>query len=158
MRSLRWVIFALIVASLGGGLGASQHDRGDDLDGPLGAPRKHPPGNPHGEYVVKITGGFTGSGTATVGATVSLHVKVTNKTGGTGTLIANNLVLDRGYFRGNGMIMGTKCTIQGRTDLSSGTDGEETDRQATTGRITGTFLTEDGKVGRLVAVQGTVGS
>ena len=148
----------MIVASLGGGLGASQHDRGDDLDGPFGSPKKHPPGNPHGNYVVKITGGFIGSGTATVSTTVSLHVKVTNKTGGTGMLTANNLVLDRGYFRGSGMIMGTKCTIQGRLDLSSGTDVEETDRQATTGRITGTFQTDDGKVGRLVAVQGAIGS
>jgi hypothetical protein len=149
------MLFGLIVLSLGGGMGASQEDGGGD-DGAHAhnqSVAKRARGDQHGQYALKVTGRYSGEGTANVSATVSLKVKVTDRSGASGMLVANNLPLREGYFKGTGMVLGTACTVEGRVDMASAQDHEETHQQATTGRITGTFVTAGGKAGRLVAVQ-----
>jgi hypothetical protein len=152
MQWVRWLVFGLIVASLGGGLDASKENGpGKSVQSHGGKAR--PRGNQKGDYILTVTGGFQGGGKATVDTNVALLVKVSDKDGKSGMLVANNLPVTQGYFTGKGTIMGAACTVYGRVDLASATDVEETDLQATTARITGTFKTDDGKVGRLVAVQ-----
>jgi hypothetical protein len=154
MRFVRWIIFGLIVASLGGGLDASDQSNGSSA-GQMNpyASKGRTRGDQRGEYFVAVAGGFKGVGTATISTTVSLQAKVSQNGGATGLLVASNLPVKQGYFTGQGTVLGTPCTIHGRVDISTAQDMESTDRQATTGRITGTFKTVDGRVGRLVAVQ-----
>jgi hypothetical protein len=113
-------------------------------------------GNKAGTYKLTVTGHFSGNGTATVtGTTLSLTAPVKVSGGGSGDLVANDLVIDKGYFKGTGTVMGVTCTIEGRIDLPDAQDAEQDDKQATTGRITGTFKDANGNVGRIVAVQQT---
>jgi hypothetical protein len=144
-----------MVLSLGGGLGASQdkgeHDQAEQAHYDSG--KKRARGNPQGQYALKVSGRYNGIGTANVDTTVSLQVKVTDNGGAAGLLVADKLPMSGNYFRGKGTVLGSACTIEGRVDIASAQDHEETRKQATTGRITGTFVTADGKVGRLVAVQ-----
>jgi hypothetical protein len=113
---------------------------------------KKPRGQPAGNYTLTITGYCTGTGTAAVSDKVSLSATV--KVGSsTGNLTATDLPVVKGYFKGAGTILGVACTLEGRVDLPDAQDDEENNKQAITARITGTFKTATGKVGRFVAIQ-----
>jgi hypothetical protein len=153
MRWVRWIVFGLIVASLGGGLDASEERGRADNPTMHASGKKRPRGDQKGPYAMTVTGGYQGGGTAKIELGLSLLLKVNDRSGGTGVLIANNLPVNRGYFTGTGTVMGLPCTIYGRVDLAAGTDEKATDRQVSTARIIGFFKTANGKLGRLVAVQ-----
>jgi hypothetical protein len=107
-----------------------------------------------GDYALIVSGFYKGKGAVTVhNDMVSFEAVVTVDGGGSGTLKVNNLNLDKGYFKGNGKIMGVDCTVEGRVDLPDAQDDEQNDQQAITGRITGTFRDANGKLGRIVAIQ-----
>src|SRR4051794_25371202 len=104
MRFVRWIIFGLIVASLGGGLGASQDEGGNEggWTSRHSTGKKRPRADQKGEYVLSVTGGFNGKGTVVVTSTVSLQVKVTGTGNTSGTLTANNMAINGSYFTGSG--------------------------------------------------------
>jgi hypothetical protein len=110
-------------------------------------------GHKTGDYTLTVAGHFIGKGAATVTTTVSLNTTVKLSDGTAGTLVASDMVITNSTFKGAGTVMGVACTVQGRLDLPSATDGEQTARQAITARITGTFKDAKGNVGRFVAVQ-----
>jgi len=153
MRYLRLLLLCLFVASLGGGLGASDSHEGGGLHPFHTSSKKRLRADPTGSYALDVAGCCRGSGTATVSATsVSLTANVSNSHG-SGTLFASNLAITGDYFSGAGAVMGVDCTIYGRVDIPTAQDDEQTDVQASTGRITGTFRDANGHVGRILAIQ-----
>lgn len=70
-----------------------------------------------GTFTIVIKGTYTGTGTATVGASsITINASVTDQSGASGTLSANGQVTDGAHFSGTGTVMGQHITFDGRAD------------------------------------------
>lgn len=97
----------------------------------------------NGAYKVTARGAYEGSGNAAVGAkavTLTLHLKNV-ETGEAGTLVAPNMEMSEGRFKGTGSLGAVTVAISGRVDPA---DGGVVKRA----RITATFAMSNGLHGR----------
>jgi hypothetical protein len=96
-----------------------------------------------GSYKLEFRGAFTGSGNAAVAATsVTIDGLVRDASGNTGNLIAPNLTLRNGRFRGTGTAMGLPIILSGRVDPPADV--------LRVSRLVCTYRTSQGRFGRIV--------
>lgn len=107
------------------------------------APTTNPnkPVQTKGNYEATVGGFYHGKGVATVTDTeVNIHIGVDSDDGTHGMLIANNLTIARGHFRGVGHIGAEQFTISGRLD------------QTKNARLAAHFTTDGGHTGQIVGI------
>jgi hypothetical protein len=81
--------------------------------------QKPAPSTYSGSFIVYVRGFWSGSGVATVTAgTVQIQATVTDDSGQTGPLIADNLPLVDNHFRGTGTVFGIPMTVEGRVEAA----------------------------------------
>lgn len=135
------VVRLVVLLALGGAL-----TTGTALGGPNG-PKKQPKGT-DGDYVVTVSGYYTGRGTANVkNNKVELTAVVTDESGNSVLLEAKNLKLDGPHFSGVGRVDKAKVLqIRGRLD------GYNPDQTFLAARIICDYTDDAGKRGRIAGV------
>lgn len=114
-----------------------------------------------GTFSIIVKGTYTGTGTATVGASsVTINASVTDESGASGTLSATGQVNDGSHFTGTGTVMGQHITFDGRADAQDPSvrrDSVRTtkpERVVINPRMMATFHTDDNQsFGRVVGTR-----
>lgn len=114
-----------------------------------------------GTFNIVIKGTYTGTGTATVGASsVTINASVTDQSGASGTLSATGQVTDGSHFSGTGTVMGQHITFDGRADAqdplvrNDSVHSTKKERVVINPRVVATFHTDDNQnFGRVVGTR-----
>lgn len=114
-----------------------------------------------GTFTIIIKGTYTGTGTATVGASsVTINASVTDQSGASGTLTATGQTTDGSHFSGTGTVMGQPITFDGRADAQDpsvrrdSVQTTKTERVVINPRMVATFHTNDNQsFGRVVGTR-----
>jgi hypothetical protein len=104
------------------------------------------PGEIKGNYKVQVAGYGKGKGTCVVSAKgVSVDCTIRDPNGDEQVLTGSDLKLEGNRFRGDGTLDGVKCRISGRVEQPTAT--------TKTPRFLATFVSGDGRGGRLVGTR-----
>lgn len=114
-----------------------------------------------GTFSIVIKGTYTGTGTATVGASnITINASVTDQSGASGTLAAAGHVTDGSHFSGTGTVMGQHITFDGRADAQDPLVRNDSvripkkERVVINPRMMATFHTDDNQsFGRVVGTR-----
>ena len=111
-------------------------------------------GTKTGDYSVRLSGDFKGSGRLNVTkSTLSVALAVTSLDGRPLNLEFNNLKLINDRFAGTTRSASSTFTLSGRIDLPAATDDQTTDDQAFTGRMVAMIHDDSGRATILVSIQ-----
>ncbi|HEX5242166.1 MAG TPA: hypothetical protein VFW23_02805 [Tepidisphaeraceae bacterium] len=118
-------------------------------------------GGGKGTFTIIIKGTYSGTGTATVGASsVTINASVTDQSGASGTLSATGQTTDGSHFSGAGTVMGQHITFDGRADAqdplvrNDSVRSVKKEQVVINPRMTATFHTDDNQsFGRVVGTR-----